>query len=135
MADPSVSRPTLSSYAERDLASGKISRYATGGMADYTGLAWLDGSPSRPERILSPYQTELFENLVQSLQQIKVSVPKITVPSYEPLRNSGFTFGDINIQVDSLNDDADLEKLSEAVMEHIVDAITDGAAVGGLRFT
>lgn len=111
-------------------------KYALGGMADYTGLAWLDGSPSRPERILSPYQTELFESLLQSLHQIKVSIPKINAPAYgDSFGGSNFTFGDINIQVDSLNDDADLEKLSEAVMEHIVDAITDGAAVGGLRFT
>lgn len=41
-----------------------IKKYATGGIADYTGLAMLDGSKSRPERILSAYQTELFEDLL-----------------------------------------------------------------------
>lgn len=41
--------------------------YGTGGQADYTGPAWLDGTFSRPERVLDPEQTSAFDNLVDIL--------------------------------------------------------------------
>lgn len=37
--------------------------YARGGLADYTGPAWLDGTPSKPEMVLNPTDTENFIEL------------------------------------------------------------------------
>lgn len=37
--------------------------YARGGLADYTGPAWLDGTPTKPEMVLSPTDTENFIEL------------------------------------------------------------------------
>ena len=31
-------------------------KYATGGLVDYTGPAWVDGTSSKPEAFLNPYQ-------------------------------------------------------------------------------
>ena len=45
-------------------------RMATGGLATQTGPAWLDGTFQKPERVLSAYQTELFENMLDILGRI-----------------------------------------------------------------
>ena len=39
----------------------KTKRYATGGRVNYTGPAWVDGSKSKPERILSAEQNRILE--------------------------------------------------------------------------
>lgn len=41
-----------------------VKPYKTGGLVDYTGLLWGDGTPSAPERMLSAQQTKAFDNLV-----------------------------------------------------------------------
>lgn len=112
-------------------------KYAQGGIADFTGPAWLDGSPSAPERILSPLQTQLFEDMVASLQQIKVKVPNFFTPDGIQTGTAGqnFAFGDINISVDSLDNDADLNDLAERIKEHIMDSLARGSVVGGIRMT
>lgn len=49
-----------------------VKAYATGGIVNYTGLAQLDGTRSKPERILSAVQTKAFETLVYNF------LPKIS---------------------------------------------------------
>lgn len=49
-----------------------VKAYATGGIVDYTGLAQLDGTRSKPERILNAAQTKAFETLVYNF------LPKIS---------------------------------------------------------
>lgn len=40
---------------------GKVHKLKTGGLNDYTGLAWLDGTPQKPEYVLNAEQThEMF---------------------------------------------------------------------------
>lgn len=46
--------------------------YKQGGIADYTGFAWVDGSKTRPERILSSAQTESFDKLTKILPEISL---------------------------------------------------------------
>ena len=41
--------------------------YATGGLADSTGLAWLDGTPQEPEYVLNARQTDAFLKLADVL--------------------------------------------------------------------
>jgi len=111
-------------------------KYAEGGIADFTGPAWLDGTKTKPERILSAYQTELFEDLIATLHGIKVFTNSMPSVGFDGA-NSGqtFTFGDIVINVDSLNDDSDYETVAEQIMEQIMDMMTRGSAVGGIRIT
>jgi len=113
-----------------------ILKYATGGVADYTGLAWIDGSRSRPERILSAEQTQLFETLVASLQSIKmrgVSIPSMSLE--ESSHGTSMTFGDIVVQVEQLNEETDYEELGERIMTAIMDKANRGSSVGGIRIT
>ena len=112
-------------------------KYATGGLADYTGLAWLDGSPSAPERVLSPQQTKLFDSLVETLQKA-VSIRGGASPYIEAVtRKDGSvnTFGDIIVNVDGLSSDEDYREMAEKVGEAILEQMNRGTVIGGIRYS
>lgn len=46
------------------------SAFATGGLADFTGPAWLDGTKSKPEYVLNAEQTEKFFDLLDFTRDI-----------------------------------------------------------------
>jgi hypothetical protein len=75
--------------------------YKTGGLANFTGPAWLDGTPSRPEYVLNAAQTERFFSLVDVLEGINKD--KISG------KTSGDNYFDIAINVDKLENDYDVE--------------------------
>ena len=114
-----------------------IAQYKTGGLASFTGPAWLDGSPSAPERVLSPYQTKLFENLVMSLQKVAtVNIPSLPfISSPERGASGSYSFGDIVVNVDKLESDADYEEMARKVGEVILRQMNKGSYVGGIRYS
>lgn len=75
--------------------------YATGGMVDYTGPAWVDGNKTHPEAFLSAYQTEQIGALAKSLDPSTVN---------NATTNSNVTFGSINFNVASMSSAADGKK-------------------------
>ena len=93
-----------------------FSKYASGGYVDYTGLAWVDGTPSKPETFLSNADTNLLANFLKAAHSLELGlsssssvrnstisgVPTVNVDSVE-----------INITQAELKDDADLNKLSQ----------------------
>lgn len=93
--------------------------YKTGGLAYETGPAWLDGTMAKPERVLSAYQTQLFEDLLATLHTIKtLSVSGITSMKSPEMQNaygSGLTIEQVSITVEKLNDDADYEEMAMKV--------------------
>lgn len=117
-------------------ARESLKYYLRGGLADFTGPAWLDGSRSAPERVLSPTQTSLFETLVASLESMaRVTTPAF--PSYDGLSGGGtgaVNVGDIIVNVDRMDSDADYEEMADKVFETITTRLNRGAAVGGIRF-
>lgn len=119
------------------LKSG-TSRYASGGISTKTGLAWLDGTPSKPERVLSPYQTQLFEDMIDTLHAIKtINVP--TMPAFGAETSSRsqptLTFGDVVIQVDKLDNDTDYDELAEKFFDHVLEKSGRIQSVGGIRLS
>ena len=88
--------------------------YKTGGLADYTGPAWLDGTPSKPELVLNPTDTKNF----LALRDVLSSAMKTT----SSVNNSygGDTTYEININVDKLTSDYDVDKVAERVKKIIV---------------
>ena len=112
-----------------------VKKYLLGGIADSTGLAWLDGTKQKPERILSPYQTELFEDLLKSLHEIRtLRVPSAAViPQLPEPRQSSFNIESITVQVQKLETDADYEEMAEKIGERIMEKAMRGMSVGGLR--
>lgn len=111
-----------------------VKAYKRGGLNMQTGLAWLDGTKTEPERILNATQTKLFDSMVASLQEmnrIRVAPMPYTGDTMAS-KSYGYTFGDINISVEKLDTDRDLEDLAERVKESIVDSMVKGHAIGGI---
>lgn len=115
---------------------GKTITYKQGGMADFTGLAWLDGTKAKPERVLSSYQTELFEDLLASLHDIRVRAPAVAaIPSVEKQTNPAFHIDTIQVTVERLENDSDYEEMARRVGKTLFEEITRGTAVGGFRLS
>lgn len=114
-----------------------LEAYKNGGVANYTGLIQIDGTKTAPERILSPFQTALFESLVKSMETMsKVNIGSMRyygeTPTIQRNSNSSYTMGDVIINVDKIATDDDYETIAEKVKESIVESITKGRAIGGI---
>ena len=48
-----------------------VRAYAKGGIVDTTGLAWLDGTPQKPESVLNPEMTKTFIEFNEGLQDLR----------------------------------------------------------------
>ena len=118
-----------------NVAKNSLTAYGRGGMASFTGPAWLDGSPQDPERILSPYQTKLFETMVEALERAsRVVIPGM--PNYGDATVNGgnpVSVGDIIVNVDNLDTDDDYEELAKKVSDVLMERIGKTTVVGGMR--
>ena len=81
--------------------NGHQLQYKTGGMVDYTGPAWVDGTQTHPEAFLSAYQTEQIGALAGALDSNTVN---------NVSGDSNVTFGSINFNVASMSSAADGKK-------------------------
>lgn len=126
---------TASAWGAWNTASVRVNRYANGGLVNNTGLAWLDGTATKPERVLSPTQTKLFEEMVSSLQEMKrigVSSPILAGIDRQSVAG-GYTVGDVIVNVEKLETDEDYEKIGRRVMESIMRPLNRSSAIGGIR--
>ncbi len=91
-------------------------KYASGGLVDYTGIAQVDGTPSKPEAFLSNADTNLLANFLKAAHSLELGLS-----SSSSVRNSTISGAptvnvdsvEINITQADLKDDADLNKLSQ----------------------
>lgn len=94
-----------------------LTAYKTGGIADFTGPAWLDGTKSNPELILNARDTENFIALKDILSSIM---------NRKGLQNNTQSVGDmyfnIDINVDELSNDYDVEDLSKKIKQELTDS-------------
>ena len=91
-----------------------VKAYKKGGLADFTGPAWLDGTKSSPELILNARDTENFielKNILGSL--MKSGITQTTSSSV------GDMYFDIDINVDEISDDYDVEQLKKKIKQDI----------------
>ena len=103
----------LSDYSYSNMKK-KFKQYKTGGLADFTGPAWLDGTKSKPEYILNADQTKAFFNLVNVLEGI--STGKV-----QNSQNTGDNIYDIDINVESIGNDYDVEQMASTIKRMIND--------------
>jgi hypothetical protein len=89
-----------------------LNTYETGGLADFTGPAWLDGTKSRPEYVLNAAQTERFFSLIDVLEKYDSSDEK---------KQSGDNYFEIEINVEKLENDYDVEQLADKIRSMIYD--------------
>lgn len=99
-------------------------KFANGGLVDYTGPAWVDGTPSDPEAFLSAADTKNMRALLDAIQMTLDSKTAI-------IRNTG-TFDsatenihieNINIQTNELNNSQDFRTSGQAFADEFAKAI------------
>ena len=81
-----------------------LGAYATGGLVDSTGPAWLDGTKTRPEMVLNAQQTAAFIQLKDILSQLSLSGAAQASDNYN---------FDIDIHVDQISNDYDVDRMAE----------------------
>lgn len=86
--------------------------YATGGLANYTGPAWLDGTPTKPELVLNATDTRNFLALKDVLSR--------AIGAVDSTVSTGDATYEININVDHLNSDYDVDRVAQRVKKIIV---------------
>ena len=112
----------------------KITAYKTGGIVDYTGLAMVHGSASKPEAFLNAEQTaqikdalmlQTKEGLLSSLQdsllkfQSTIDGTVSGITSEENNSSINIQPGAVVIEVEELANNYDVEKLSNDVMNRM----------------
>lgn len=90
----------------------EVKAYKTGGLADFTGPAWLDGTRSRPELVLNAKDTQNFIQLKNILGSLMSGTSKTT-------ENSGDSTYDIDINVERISSDYDVEQMAEKIKDLI----------------
>lgn len=64
------------------VTKSQLKGYKTGGLVDYTGLAHLDGTPSKPELVLNSVDTENFLKLRDALRDGFDFTPNMNTPMF-----------------------------------------------------
>lgn len=100
--------------------TGVISFYKNGGIVDFTGPAWVDGTPSKPEAFLNASQTETFKKLADAMT--KISISGGIWPDGDMFSGGDTNYGDIYVTINQaeLKDDADFDEVAKKVGKSFV---------------
>lgn len=95
----------------------QLTGYKTGGMVDFTGPAWLDGTRSKPESVLSAADTQNLLNLTDVLGNLRKNTAKGTTQTN--------ISNDINIEVkvDRVDSDIDINRLADTIGDKVKKSI------------
>ena len=94
----------------------ELQAFKTGGLADFTGPAWLDGTKSRPELVLNQEDTQNFIKLKDVLSSF---MDNVRVSGGSSNKSSGDNYFDIDIAVDEIASDYDVDQLAERIKKTI----------------
>lgn len=97
-------------------AGQQWNRYASGGLADYTGPAWLDGTKSRPEMVLNARDTQNFLELRDILSSMAASGTGNS--------SVGNFYCDIDINVGEISNDYDVDRIAARIKQSIYEDST-----------
>jgi len=95
----------------------KVLAFKKGGLANYTGPAWVDGTPSRPEAFLTAEDTERFSLAAELFATSPLLNSKMAQNNVSS--SIGDTSIEININVESISDDYDVDRLIQRVEDDI----------------
>ena len=101
--------------AEETKARKTLKWYKHGGFVDYTGPAWVDGTPTEPEAFLNAYDTKAIQALTEALSYVYVS-PGV-LPTADMGVSNNTNVGDIYITINQaeLKDDADYDEVAKRI--------------------
>jgi hypothetical protein len=111
----------VSNNVDKILKQTGWTQYKTGGIADFTGPAWLDGTKSRPEMVLNARDTENFIQLKDILSEILNGTDSINKSQNA---TNGDNYFDIDITVEDIGDDYDVEQLASKIRSMLYDDAT-----------
>lgn len=86
-----------------------LTQYKTGGLVTETGLAWLDGTKSKPEIV---FNAEDSQNLIQ-LRDFMRGI------DLQKNKKSGDNYFNIEIAVDSISNDYDVDSMMQQISQYI----------------
>lgn len=129
-----------------DFNSSDIKFFSTGGLVDYTGLAMVHGSKSKPEGFLNAEQTaqikealsvtsgkeNLLSNLRTTIDKLRSLIHNISTIDNSNNYEINIAPGAVAIQVAQIADSYDIEELSNDVMNRMV-AIASKATNRGVN--
>lgn len=94
-------------------------RYASGGLVDYTGPAWVDGTPSQPEAFLSAEDTQRIGEAAQLLADLPIF-------GGGSFNSTSITNGDslieVHINIENIASDVDLDNALDEMKSAIWEA-------------
>lgn len=93
-------------------ATGSTKYYKRGGLADFTGPAWLDGSKTKPEMVLNAKDTQNFIQLKDILAGLRSGIVGQN-------KQNGDWYFDIDINVGEIANDYDVDKVAERIKRSI----------------
>ena len=115
--------------------NGTYTVNAGGGLVDYTGFAWVDGTPTKPEAFLSAKDTSNIRAMLNAFDYVQ-SVPVMSCVDPSCFNNTT-NVGDINITINQaeLKSDADIAKLAKQVGQAFTRELQkDGLNLAGYSF-
>ena len=142
--------PSAFGISVRSWTAQEWREYATGGIIDYTGPAWVDGSKSKPERILSAEQNkileeglamnagrsdrlqEMFSNFAENLgASVRASISNIA----NRASSSAITIqpGAVQLNIEQLNDKYDVDELFNDVADRLYSIASKASGRGVSR--
>lgn len=89
-----------------------LEKFASGGLVDYTGPAWVDGTKSKPEAFLNPNQTYLIGSFAKSLERLSGTTSSSTF--------QGIGDCNIDITIGSIGKDYDIDQAIAKVKDEII---------------
>lgn len=107
----------------------KYFQYKSGGLVDFTGPAWVDGTKQRPEAFLSAEDTKLLKSKIfsKSDYSLKSTVEAIEsmTKSLSNLQASGgsnitIEHAEVNIEPGTISNDYDARRAGEMALEEMV---------------
>lgn len=138
-----------------NLSQYYYSAFKKGGLADYTGMAWLDGTPTEPEMVLNSKDTENFIALKDAMRSIAdgnspladlfggddnaANILKQLAKIESPLATRGTDIGDITyeitIPIDHVQDYNDFvnQLRKDGKFEKMIQSMTLDRLVGGSK--
>lgn len=96
--------------------------FAQGGMVDFTGPAWVDGTKSRPEAFLNADDTKRIGEAAKLLSDLPLLDNPRTQTNEISNTNVGDTTFEIHINVENISSDYDVDQAVERVKQDIADA-------------
>ena len=91
-------------------------KFASGGLVDYTGPAWVDGTKSKPEAFLDATDTAILRGMLDSFDYIRTT-PYMTHVEDIHTEKPSVNIGDVNVNLyeAKLENDADYDAIARKV--------------------